>query len=261
MAAQPSGVLAGQVALVTGAGRGLGRSIALAFARAGADLTVTDLDAATIEDTAAEARRLGRRALALVGDVSSKADDERCVASAVGHFGQLDTLVNNAGYRTRHGFLDFPEDEMERIIAVCLKGTFLCAQAAAREMAKRRRGRIINISSVVAERGFVRTAAYTAAKGGVNALTYVLATELAPFGITVNALALGLVETPFHAETETAADWQARIRRVPLGRPAHPDEIAAMAVYLASDAASWVTGAVFRLDGGFSAAGVFPERA
>lgn len=248
-----------RVALVTGAGRGIGRSIALAFAQTGIDVAVADLDGARAEQTVAEVRALGFQALALAGDVAESADAQRWVAETVARFGQIDILVNNAGWRRRYPFLGFPEEVMDRIIAVCLKGPFLCSQAAAREMVKRRRGRIINISSTVADRGTVLTAAYSAAKGGVNALTYVLATELAPYGITVNAIAPGVVDTPFQPEDKSEEDWKARLRRTPLGRAAHPDEIAAAAVYLASEAAAWVTGAVFRVDGGFTAGGVFPE--
>lgn len=255
------GVLMGKVALVTGAGQGIGRAIALTFAGEGADVAAADLSGTRAKDTAAEICHRGRRALALDGDVSRKPDAEGWVQETVAQLGQLDILVNCAGYRTRHPFLTFPEDEMDRIIAVCLKGTFLCAQAAAREMVKRQSGRIINISSVVAESATVHTAAYTAAKGGVNSLTYVTATELAPYGVTVNAIAPGTVDTPHHLVDKTEADLRERLSRTPLGRLGRPDEIAALALYLASDDAGWVTGSVFRIDGGFNAARVFPERA
>ncbi|MBI4507254.1 MAG: glucose 1-dehydrogenase [Chloroflexi bacterium] len=254
-----TGVLVGKVALVTGAGRGIGRAIALALAHAGADVAASDINAQTAEDTAAEVRGLGQRALALAGDVAGKSDVQHWVDETVARLGQLDVLVSNAGWRPRHPFLEFPEDVWDRIMAVCLKGVFLCGQAAAREMVKRGGGRIINISSVVADRAFVNTAAYSAAKGGINALTYVMATELAPYGVTVNAIAPGLVMTPHQAEHTSPEAWRQRLRRTPLGRAAQPDEVAPLAVYLASDAAAWVTGSVFRIDGGFSAGGVFPE--
>lgn len=251
--------LAGKRALVTGGGQGIGRSICLAFARAGADVAVCDINRATAQETARQVRALGRQVLALVGDAASKVEAQRWVQEMVRRLGGVDILVNNAGWRTRHPFLEYPEDELDRIIAVTLKATFLCSQVAAQEMVQQHGGRIINISAAAADRANVHTSADAAAKGGVNSLTYVMATELAPFGITVNAIAPGFVDTPFQRTASTAADLAARLGRTPLGRLGRPDEVAAMAVYLASDAAAWVTGAILRIDGGFVAAGVFPE--
>jgi NAD(P)-dependent dehydrogenase (short-subunit alcohol dehydrogenase family) len=241
-------------ALVTGGGRGIGREIALARAREGADVAVNyvrDTDAA--ESIVAEIRALGRRATVVQGDTSRAADVARLVTESVDALGHLDVLVNNAAVLSRVPFLELAEEEWDRTLDIGLKGYFLVGQAVARHMVTRGRGSIVNISSINQTRAWPNLCAYSVAKSGVGMLTQCMALELGVHGIRVNAIAAGTVVTErnreFYAQPENRAPREARI---PLGRIGHPRELTGMVVYLASDEASYTTGAALFVDGGFS---------
>jgi len=245
------GRLDGKVALITGAQQGIGRGMALAFARDGADIGINYLDDPKgAERVAAEVRKAGRRAALVAGDVSSVKQIDEMVRQVVQTLGGLDVLVNNAGVYPRVAMLEMREEDWDLLLDVNLKGTFFCAQAAARAMvAAKRRGAIINLASRAIQ-GAVRGVHYSASKGGVVAMTRAMALELAPHGIRVNAVAPGLTDTAQprygHSEEELAT----MARAVPLGRMAQPDDIASVAVFLASDEARYITGQTVHVNGG-----------
>lgn len=242
-------ILKDRVALVTGAGRGIGQAIALAFAREGARVAVADIDARTAEATA---RRIGRgKALALAMDVADSLSVYEGFAAIDRRWRRLDIAVTNAAVEPIVPFLELPEDTWDRIIDVNLKGTFLVAQAAARRMARRRRGVIITLSSVNAEVARPESAAYAATKGGVRQLTKAMAIALAPHGIRVNAIGPGTVITGLTRHLLKNRKWRDAVyARTPMQRVAAPSEIGAVAVFLASDASSYMTGSTVYVDGG-----------
>jgi 3-oxoacyl-[acyl-carrier protein] reductase len=243
--------LAGKVALVTGAQQGIGRAIAVTMAREGADVGINFLDdAAAAGRLADEVRGLGRRVTTVKGDVARKADVEAFVAAATAALGPPDVLVNNAGVFPRSEFLALDEREWDLVLGVNLKGGFLCAQAAARAMiAVDRPGAIVNISSS-AIRGDARGVHYSASKAGVLGMTRAMALALAPHRIRVNAIAPGLTDTAQPRYGNTEEQLAARARDIPLGRMAQPEEIARIAVFLASDDAAMMTGELMHVNGG-----------
>ena len=243
--------LSGKVALVTGAQQGIGRAIALAMAGEGADVGVNFLDdAAAAERVAAEVRRLGRKATTVRADVGRAEDVAAMHAAVTATVGPPDVLVNNAGVFPRSQFLELTEREWDHVLGVNLKGGFLCAQAAARAMvAAGRPGAIVNISSS-AVRGDPRGVHYSASKAGVIGLARAMALALAPHRIRVNAIAPGLTDTQQPRYGNTEEQIAARALEIPLGRMAQPEEIARVAVFLASDEASAITGAVLHANGG-----------
>ena len=266
--------LNGKVALVTGAAgaQGLGRAIALRLAQEGADLVINDLneDKAPrqgLPAVASEIEALGRRALPVYADVSSSQDVQRMVDTALTAFGRIDILVNNAGApagRDRVPVVELEEDAFDLIQRVNVKGAFLCSRAAARAMlAQGEGGRIINISSTAGRKGVARYAAYCTSKFAVRGFTQALALELAPHGITVNAICPGLVATERIDDIASAlapagtniADYrqgmmESEIAGIPLGRMTEPDDIARMAAFLASEEAAFLTGMSYVVDGG-----------
>lgn len=243
--------LQGKVAIVTGAARGIGRAIAIALAKEGADVVAVDIDLASANSVAEEVRALGRRALTLRADVSCLSDVQAMVQKVLEEFGRLDILVNNAGIIRRGSLEDHPDEEWERVMAVNLRGTYYCSREAARIMKRQRSGRIINISSVAGKVGDIASApSYGPSKGAINALTKSLARELAPYGITVNAVA------PHAIETEMSAEWSEEKRKsiiaqIPLGRLGKPEEVAAAVVFLASPGAAFITGEILDVNGGY----------
>jgi len=244
--------LSGKVALVTGAQQGIGHAIAVALARDGADVGVNFLDdAERAERVADEIRSLGRRALAVQADVAQAASVEAMVAAVVDALGPPDVLVNNAGIFPRASFLELQEREWDHVLGVNLKGSFLCAQAVARALvAGERPGAIVNISSS-AVRGDARGVHYSASKAGVVGLTRAMALALAPHRIRVNAIAPGLTDNQQARCGKTDDQLAVRAREIPLGRMAQPEEIARVAVFLATSEACWITGELIHVNGGF----------
>jgi NAD(P)-dependent dehydrogenase (short-subunit alcohol dehydrogenase family) len=243
--------LRGKVALVTGAQQGIGRGIALAFAHEGADVAVNYLDdRAAAEAVLRQVQAAGQRATLVQGDVARPGDARAMVTRVANELGGLDILVNNAGVYPRVPFLEMRESDWDLVLDVNLKGGFFCAQAAAQTMiAGRRRGAVINMASQ-AIRGAVRGVHYSASKGGVVAMTRAMALELAPHGIRVNAIAPGLTDTAQPRYGSSEEEIAVMGSAVPLGRMAQPDDIAAVAVFLASDDARHVTGQTVHVNGG-----------
>lgn len=242
--------LKGKVVVVTGAAKGIGKGIALAMAEAGADVVVSDLALSDCEAVAKEIKGKGRRALAVKADVSKKADVENLVESAAKKLGRVDVMVNNAGIFPFKPFAEMDEAFLDKVLAVNLKGVLFGCQAAGKQMAKQGKGgRIINISSIASLVGYAGLVHYCASKGGVTAATRAMALELAPHKITVNAIAPGAVQTPGIGAVDEKMLKQI-VQTIPIGRIGEPEDIAAAAVFLASDEAGYVTGAVLVSDGG-----------
>jgi glucose 1-dehydrogenase len=241
--------LAGKVAIVTGAARGIGLAIAREFIREGAYVALADTLA---EEARTQATALGSAALSVPTDVGDAGQVRRLVAATVERFGRLDVMVNNAAVQAEIPFLDLTEAEFDRVVRVNLKGTFLCAQAAGRHMVDTgTRGSIINLTSVNAVVAHPVLVHYAATKGGINMLTKGMAVALAPHGIRVNAIGPGTVNTPINANFFSMPGMIDRfLMRTPLGRIAEPEEIARVAVFLASDDASYMTGTTVYADGG-----------
>jgi len=248
--------LAGRVATVTGAGRGMGEAIARAFAREGAAVVVSDIDLDGAERVAEDIRKAGGRAHAIRVDVGEDADAERLAATAVEVFGGLDIHVNNAGISLTRLFTETSRTDLERILRVNLIGAFICAQAAVRVMLPRGYGRIINIASLSGQRGGVGRAAYGVSKAGLEMLTKIMSVELASRGITVNNIAPGAIATRMAAEQHDRATRDAYHYLIPQRRYGTPEEIADAAVFLASDEARHVCGHTLNVDGGFLTAGL-----
>ena len=248
--------LSGKHALITGAGRGIGRAIARVFVREGAAVAVADIDANLARDAANELERQGGRAVAIEADVANPASIRAMVETVTSAFGRIDALVNNAGIGGNTPFLDTSLEEWERILRVNLTGAFLVAQAAAREMVKAGGGRVINIASLSGQRGGTGRAAYGAAKAGLDLLTRVMAVELAEHGINVNSIAPGPIETEMAKFAHDAATRAAYERLVPMRRYGTPEEIADAALFLAGDESRYVHGHTLNVDGGFRAAGL-----
>lgn len=242
-----------RVALVTGAGSGIGRVIALAFAERGASVVAADVDEQGAAETVRQIQAVGGRALSVVADVTDEADVERMVASTVATFGRLDFASNNAGIEGPRGTVaELPKDGWERVLAVNLTGTFLCMRAELRQMIVQGSGAIVNTASVAGLVGAPKMAPYAASKSGIIGLTRTAAVEVASLGVRVNAVAPGLVDAGLTGnaprefiEAVTAAS--------PIGRMARAGEIAAAVLWLCSDEASFVVGQTLPVDGGLTA--------
>jgi len=252
--------LENKVALVTGAGRGIGQAIALLFAREGADISVNDIELSTAQETAEAVRKTGRKAIVVAADITKTYDVDAMVNSTVTELGRLHILVNNAGI----AYLRTPaleEEDMEmwdKVLAVNPRGTYLCSKRAGRWMADHGYGKIVNMSSVAGLTGFSLHGSYGLSKAGIVNMTRYLAVEWAGYHINVNCIAPGYTRTPLlelgisrgHMSLEEI------VKRTPFGRLAEPDEIAKAALFLASDDASFITGETLAVDGGFMAFGV-----
>ena len=245
--------LQGKAAVVTGAGTGIGQAIALAFAQEGAAVVVDYVgDASVAKDTIAKIDAMGGKSLAIDADVSVPDQVNALIRQTVAAFGKLDIFVNNAGIEKKFAFVDYPLEEWQKIVAVNLTGPFLCAQAAAKQMiAQGIGGRIINISSIHEDLPMPTNAPYCATKGGLRMLMRTIAVELAPHQITVNNIGPGAIYTPIDKDVESDAALNARIlAEIPMGRWGKPEEVAQLAVYLASGHAAYVTGSTHFIDGG-----------
>jgi NAD(P)-dependent dehydrogenase (short-subunit alcohol dehydrogenase family) len=247
--------LKGKVAIITGASRGIGRAISRAFAEAGADLIVSSRNKRPpeLEKVAEEVRSLGRKALAIPAHVGKREDVENLVQRTLQEFGRIDILVNNAGANPiLSTMVDLEEEAFEKVLEVNLKGAFLTSKAVAREMIKQGGGRIINMSSISGLRARAdRTGAYCISKAAMNMMTQVMARELAPHNILVNAIAPGSIKTDFSRVNWTDPERKAqRIREIELKRFGEPEEVVGIALFLASEASSFVTGEIIRVDGG-----------
>lgn len=242
-----------KVVIVTGADSGIGRGIAIQFAQEGATVVVNYAHA---KDKAEEVRQIIEQdkgqALVIQADVSQYQQAMGLIQQTVEHFNRLDIMVNNAGMEIHSAFVDVTEEHFDRVLGVDLKGVFFCAQAAAREMIKRKTpGRIINISSVHEDLAMPQNAPYCCAKGGVRMLMRTIALELAPYNITVNNIAPGAIHTPIDAHVEADPEKMgALLKEIPLHRMGQPEEVGKLALYLASDAAAYVTGSTYVIDGG-----------
>ncbi len=250
--------LKNKVALVTGARRGMGKAHALALAEQGAKVAVTDVNASECLPVVEEIKSKGGEAICLKMDVSNAAEVNQVFDEVIKQYGRLDILVNNAGIYQPKPALEITEEDWDKMINIDLKGEFLCAQRAAREMAKNKWGRIINIASIASGGvgvGISGGAHYTAAKGGVIGMTETMAVEWAPLGINVNAIGPGAIDTPMVSAAQIPEEaMKSMMAGIPLKRIGRPEEVSAMVVFLASEESSYVTGATFYVDGGWLAA-------
>jgi NAD(P)-dependent dehydrogenase (short-subunit alcohol dehydrogenase family) len=249
--------LTDKVSIITGAGSGMGRVAALRFAAEGSAVVVADRDAAAAAETVRQVQAAGGKAAAATVDVSVEADAKAMVELAVEKYGRLDVLYNNAGIMPEadHSVIDTPVEAWDQVMAVNVRGVYLACKYAIPRMVERHSGSIINVSSFVAILGCsVPQDAYTASKGAVLALTRSLAVQFAPQGVRTNAILPGPVETPLLMDwlLKDEAAKKLRLARNPTGRFGKPDEVVALAVYLASDESAWTNGASLVIDGGIS---------
>ena len=241
--------LTGKSALITGAAQGIGRVIALELARHGADVVISDVNEAALQDAVAEIGQTGRRAVAVTGNVVAAADCDAMVKACIEAFGKIDILVNNAGITRDTVLLRMKEEQWDQVIAVNVKGTFNCTKAAIRPMFRAKSGRIINISSVTGAMGNPGQANYSASKAAVMGFTKSIAREYASSGITVNAVAPGFIKTAM-TDAIPEKDRNAMIAMIPSQKLGLPEDVAALVCFLAGDQAGYITGQVIHINGG-----------
>lgn len=249
----PNFSLSGEVALVTGGKRGIGREIAVTLASAGADVAICTrvVEDGGLEAVVKEIQALGRRSIGIQADTSRKSDVDRMVKEVIEQFGHIDILVNNAGVLIMAPFLETPEDIWNKHMDINLKGYFLVSQAVARKMIERKKGCIINIASDLAFKAIPGMSAYCVSKAGIIMLTRSLAQELGRYGIRVNAIAPGLVKTELSRPNWSNPDFMKFMESItPLGRIGEPDEIAEAALFLASNASKYISGSTILVNGG-----------
>lgn len=246
-----------RVSIVTGAGQGLGEAIAHALAKAGASVVLTGRTLSKVERVASEINSSGNRAIPIEADISRPNEIKKMVDFAISEFGTVDVLVNNAAVPSFNDVFDTTEEEWDRVIDTNLKGTFFCCQIAGKEMAKRKKGKIINVASTAGLVALTGMTAYSAAKGGVVLLTKTLGSEMARYNIQVNCIAPGFFLSPLNANiySSNPSLFDATLRRIPLRREGKTEEIAAVAVFLATEASNYITGETIAVDGGWSSFG------
>lgn len=244
-----------KVALITGSSQGIGRAIAERFAREGAQVVINyNRGVAGAEEVLAAVNAVGGRGLIVQADLGKVADIRRLIHTAVEHFGRLDILVNNAGLETHAPFWEVHEDDYDRVLNVNLKGVFFATQAFVQQLqVRKQRGKVVNISSVHEELPFPNFTAYCVSKGGVKMLMRNLGVELGPLGININNIAPGAIETPINTKLlNDPTKLGALLGQIPLGRLGQPQDVASLAVFLASDESDYVTGSTFYVDGGLT---------
>jgi len=251
--------LENKVAIITGGANGIGNKIALTFAKEGAKIVVADIDREGLERITREIENFKGNIMTACVDISCSADVKKLIKDVIRKYNKVDILVNDAAYGKYDEFIKFEEKEWDRVIEVNLKGYFLCSQAVAREMIKKGKGKILSIASIAGEIGFQKTCAYASSKGGVIALTKVMSVELASYGINVNAIAPGPIDTTLLRSLNSEQDIQKRLKRIPLGHLGNPDDVARAALFLVSDDSNYINGEILHLDGGFTAAGILPN--
>lgn len=249
--------LEGKVAVITGAARGMGRAHAFLLSEAGAKIIVSDIHFDECEKVVEEIIAKGGNAKAIKCDVSKKEEVNSMIVETIKNFGKIDILVNNAGIVDFKNFLELSEEDWDRVMNINLKGYFLCAQAAAKEMIKQKSGNIINIGSIAMGQvgiGLPNLTSYISSKGGIAALTKSLAVDLAPYNIRVNAIAPGSIDTSIADNVDTEDQGFEHLKsRLLIKRMGRPEEVSAAVVFLASEASSYITGAILNIDGGWLA--------
>ena len=250
--------LEGKTSIVTGAGRGIGRSVALGLAEAGSNVVVCSRTTSELEELAEEIRAKNVEALVVTCDVQQESDIENVITQTVNHFGTIDILINNAGISKKHPAEEYPMEDWNQILAINLTAVFLFAQKVGQVMLEQGYGNMINISSIGSEQALTKSIAYTATKGGVNMLTKTLASEWAEKGIRVNGIAPAYIETPLviGVKNHRKGFFEDIVNRTPMKRLGKPEEIVGAAIFLASDASSYVTGETIFVDGGWKAIGL-----
>ncbi len=238
-----------RVSLITGAARGIGKEIALAFAREGSDIVVCDVDLEAAQSTQKEIEGLGRKAMSFKVDVTDLGQIEEMVNLILDKFVKIDILVNNAGITKDNLILRMSEDDWDKVLSVNLKGSFNCIKIVSRQMLKKRYGKIVNVASIIGLIGNAGQANYAASKGGLIALTKSLAKELASRNINVNAVAPGFIETPMTAKLPEAYKKQ-MLGNIPMGKFGSPEDVAKVCLFLASSDSDYMTGQVIVVDGG-----------
>ena len=243
--------LEGKVAVITGAGQGLGRAYALEFAKQGADVVVNDVNIDNANKVVKEIEGMGKKAIAVKAGVNSREEAQKLIDTAIEKFGKVDILVNNAGITRTAMLHKMTEEEWDQVISVNLTGVYNCIRAVAPHMMERKYGKIVNVTSVAGVRGTMGQINYGAAKAGVIGITKSAARELAKYGINVNAVAPGVIETAMTEVIRTNQKFREKfISEIPLGRFGLPEDVALVAAFLSSDDACYVTGQVLMVDGG-----------
>jgi 3-oxoacyl-[acyl-carrier protein] reductase len=241
--------LENKIALITGGARGIGREIALCFAKEGADIAICDVNLDQAEEVAQEIKKLGRGYLSFKTDVTESQQVQAMIDKILDKFGKLDILINNAGITRDSLILRMTEEDWDKVIAVNLKGTFVCTKVASKVMLKQRSGKIINIASIIGIMGNIGQANYAASKAGIIGLTKSVAKELAPRGVCVNAIAPGFIKTEMTAKLPEEVQNK-MLSAIPLGRFGEPKDVADLALFLSSGSSSYITGQVIQIDGG-----------